>query len=70
MLIDGGTFLTSADVCAQLRSLTKSVFVGEETGGASAGLRQVWPLAMLPTPLASELTTTHLGPPNGLALAD
>jgi C-terminal processing protease CtpA/Prc len=37
VLIDGGTFSTSADVCAQLRSLTKAVFVGEETGGASDG---------------------------------
>jgi len=37
VLIDGGTFSTSADVCAQLRSLTRAVFVGEETGGAADG---------------------------------
>jgi len=37
VLIDGGTFSTSADVCAQLRSLTEAVFVGEETGGAADG---------------------------------
>jgi hypothetical protein len=37
VLIDGGTFSTSADACAQLRSRTKAVFVGEETGGAAEG---------------------------------
>ncbi|HXT68284.1 MAG TPA: S41 family peptidase [Vicinamibacterales bacterium] len=37
VLIDGGTFSTSADVCAQLRSRTDAVFVGEETGGAAEG---------------------------------
>jgi C-terminal processing protease CtpA/Prc len=37
VLIDGGTFSTSADVCAQLRSLTKATFIGEETGGAFEG---------------------------------
>jgi hypothetical protein len=36
-LIDGGTFSTSADVCAQLRSRTNALFVGEETGGAAEG---------------------------------
>jgi hypothetical protein len=37
VLIDGGTFSTSADVCAQLRSRTQAVFVGEETGGTAEG---------------------------------
>jgi len=37
VLINGGTFSTSADVCAQLRSRTQAVFVGEETGGAAEG---------------------------------
>ena len=37
VLIDGGTFSTAADVCAQLRSLTKATFIGEETGGAFEG---------------------------------
>jgi hypothetical protein len=37
VLIDGGTFSTAADVCAQLRARTKAVFVGEETGGAAEG---------------------------------
>lgn len=37
MLIDGGTFSTAADVCAQLHSRTQAVFVGEETGGAADG---------------------------------
>jgi len=37
VLIDGGTFSTSADVCAQLRSLTEATFIGEETGGAVEG---------------------------------
>lgn len=37
VLIDGGTFSTAADVCAQLRSLTKATFIGEETGGGFQG---------------------------------
>jgi C-terminal processing protease CtpA/Prc len=37
VLIDGGTFSTAADVCAHLRSSTKAVFIGEETGGAFEG---------------------------------
>ena len=37
VLIDGGTFSTAADVCAQLRSLTKATFIGEETGGGYEG---------------------------------
>ena len=37
VLIDGETFSTAADVSAQLRSLTKATFVGEETGGAFEG---------------------------------
>jgi len=37
VLIDGGTFSTAADVSAQLRSLTKAVFIGEEAGGAFEG---------------------------------
>jgi hypothetical protein len=37
VLVDGGTFSTAADVCAQLRSLTKATFLGEETGGAAEG---------------------------------
>jgi C-terminal processing protease CtpA/Prc len=37
VLIDGGTFSTAADVCAQLRSLTKATFIGEETAGAAEG---------------------------------
>jgi Peptidase family S41 len=37
VLIDGGTFSTAADVCAQLRSLTKATFIGEETGGGFEG---------------------------------
>jgi hypothetical protein len=37
VLIHGGTFSTSVDVCAQLRSLTKATFVAEETGGAFEG---------------------------------
>ena len=37
VLIDGGTFSTAADVCAQLRARTAAVFVGEETGGAAEG---------------------------------
>jgi hypothetical protein len=36
-LIDGGTFSTAADVAAQLRSLRRSTFVGEETGGGYEG---------------------------------
>jgi C-terminal processing protease CtpA/Prc len=37
VLIDGGTFSTSADVTAVLRSLNRATFVGEETGGAYEG---------------------------------
>jgi hypothetical protein len=37
VLIDGFTFSTAADVCAQLRALTKATFIGEETGGAAEG---------------------------------
>ena len=37
ILIDGGTFSTAADVCAQLRSRTKAIFIGEETGGGFEG---------------------------------
>jgi hypothetical protein len=37
VLIDGGTFSTAADVCAQIRSLTKATFIGEETGGGFEG---------------------------------
>ena len=37
VLIDGGTFSTAADVCAQLRARTPAVFIGEETGGAAEG---------------------------------
>jgi C-terminal processing protease CtpA/Prc len=37
VLIDGGTFSTAADVCAQLRSLTKATFIGEETAGSADG---------------------------------
>ena len=37
VLIDGGTFSTAADVAAQLRSLTKATFIGEETGGCYDG---------------------------------
>lgn len=37
VLIDGGTFSTAADVCAQLRARTQAIFIGEETGGAAEG---------------------------------
>ena len=37
VLIDGGSFSTTADVCAQLRSRTQATFVGEETAGAAEG---------------------------------
>jgi len=37
VLIDGDTFSTAADVCAQIRALTKATFIGEETGGAAEG---------------------------------
>ena len=37
VLIDGGTFSTAADVSAQLRSLTKALFIGEETRGGFEG---------------------------------
>jgi len=37
VLIDGGTFSTSADVAAILKNITKPVFIGEETGGAYEG---------------------------------
>lgn len=36
-LIDGGTFSTSADVCAVLHHLQRATFVGEETGGGYQG---------------------------------
>ena len=37
VLIDGGSFSTTADVAAQLRSLGRATFVGEETAGAYEG---------------------------------
>jgi C-terminal processing protease CtpA/Prc len=37
VLIDGGTFSTAADVAAQLRSMGRATFIGEETGGAYEG---------------------------------
>ena len=37
VLIDGGSFSTTADVAAQLRSRTQAVFIGEETAGAAEG---------------------------------
>ena len=37
MLIDGGSFSTTADVAAVLRGLRRATFVGEETGGAYEG---------------------------------
>jgi hypothetical protein len=37
VLIDGGSFSTTADVAAQLRSHDRATFVGEETGGGYAG---------------------------------
>jgi hypothetical protein len=37
VLIDGGSFSTTADVAAQLRSRGRAVFVGEETAGTYEG---------------------------------
>ncbi|MCC6244823.1 MAG: hypothetical protein IT353_18395 [Gemmatimonadaceae bacterium] len=37
VLIDGGTFSTSADVTAVLRNMNRATFVGEETGGTYEG---------------------------------
>lgn len=37
VLIDGGSFSTTADVAAQLRSRGRATFVGEETGGGYDG---------------------------------
>ena len=37
VLIDGGSFSTTADVAAQLRSMGRAVFVGEESGGGYEG---------------------------------
>ncbi|MEP6730112.1 MAG: S41 family peptidase, partial [bacterium] len=37
VLIDGGSFSTTADVAAQLRSWRRAVFVGEETAGTYEG---------------------------------
>ena len=37
VLIDGGSFSTTADVAAQLRSLGRATFVGQETAGAYEG---------------------------------
>lgn len=37
VLIDGGTFSTAADVAAQLRSMGRATFLGEETGGGYEG---------------------------------
>ncbi|MCA0374559.1 MAG: S41 family peptidase [Gemmatimonadetes bacterium] len=37
VLIDGGSFSTTADVAAQLRSHKRAVFVGEETAGTYEG---------------------------------
>lgn len=37
VLIDGASFSTTADVCAQLRSHKRATFIGEETGGGYAG---------------------------------
>jgi len=37
VLIDGGSFSTTADVAAQLRSLRRATFVGEETAGTYEG---------------------------------
>jgi hypothetical protein len=37
VLIDGGTFSTAADVAAQLRSMGRAAFIGEETAGAYEG---------------------------------
>lgn len=37
VLINGGSFSTTADVAAQLRSMNRATFVGEETGGGYEG---------------------------------
>jgi hypothetical protein len=37
VLIDGGTFSTAADVAAQLRSMGRATFIGEETAGGYEG---------------------------------
>jgi hypothetical protein len=37
VLIDGGTFSTAADVTAQLRSMGRATFIGEETAGTYEG---------------------------------
>lgn len=37
VLIDGGSFSTTADVSAQLSHLTKAIFIGEETAGGYQG---------------------------------
>ncbi|MBX3174418.1 MAG: hypothetical protein KF709_08385 [Gemmatimonadaceae bacterium] len=37
VLIDGGSFSTTADVAAQLRSRNRAVFIGEETAGTYEG---------------------------------
>ncbi|MBP6773471.1 MAG: hypothetical protein KA154_10770 [Gemmatimonadaceae bacterium] len=37
VLIDGGTFSTSADVTAVLRNMNRATFIGEETGGTYEG---------------------------------
>ena len=37
VLVDGGTFSTAADVAAQLRSMGRATFVGEETAGGYEG---------------------------------
>ncbi len=37
VLMDGGTFSTSADVTAILQKLTNAVFIGEESGGTAEG---------------------------------
>lgn len=37
VLIDGGSFSTTADVAAQLRSRQRAIFVGEETAGTYEG---------------------------------
>ena len=40
VLIDGGSFSTTADVAAQLRSRERATFVGEETGARTKATRQ------------------------------
>jgi hypothetical protein len=37
VLIDGGTFSTAADVAAQLKSMRRATFLGEEAGGGYEG---------------------------------